>query len=255
MKLLSFLISIALHVVALAVFLYIIKTPVIHSQNKVYNVDLVTLIKPKPELKKSTPKIKTKPVKKKNQEKKVKQKKKPLKKKPLKRRTVKKTKHKIVKKVKKKNLNRVYSKLLEQKIEQLKKKIEQEEQEKLREKLIEQKIAMLRERLQKKIEEGKKKEEVANSYIQLIKGIIDSNWGVEKSLIKNKNYITKVDIKLDFRGDLVYKKIVKSSGNAYFDGTIMEAIQKSAPFPKPPPEILDNGFVEFIITFKSEEKQ
>ena len=95
----------------------------------------------------------------------------------------------------------------------------------------------------------------ALSYADEIAQIIHSNWGVEKSLIKDKNYVAKVYIKLDFRGDLIYKKIVGSSGNAYFDGTIMEAIEKSAPFPKPPPEILDNGFVELVITFKSEEKK
>ncbi len=265
MKLLSFLISITLHVVILAIFLFLIKTPVIHTKSKVYNVELVALVKPKPKIvkhKQITQQVKKKKVEKPKPKPKPKHKPKPKlkpKKKPKKKIVRQKIAKKRENKPKKKNLNKVYSELLKQKIEQLKKKIEQQQREKemkqLRQKLIEQKIALLKERLRQKILEGEKKEEVANSYIQLIKGIIDSNWGVEKSLIKNKNYVTKIYIKLDFRGDLIYKRIVESSGNSYFDGTIMEAIQKSAPFPKPPPEILDNGFVEFVITFKSEEKK
>ncbi len=145
--------------------------------------------------------------------------------------------------------------MIKNKVQQLKEKIKQERLEKIRQKMIEKKIAALKKQIANKIEEGKKKEEVAYSYIQLIKNIIYSNWGVEKSLLNNNRYTTDVDIRLDFRGNLIYIKMVRSSGNAYFDGTIMEAIKNSEPFPKPPSDILENGFVEFIITFDSEEKK
>jgi TonB family protein len=255
MKLLSFLISIAIHVIFIAAYLFFIQTHTLYKEpKKIYTVDIIQLKtqKNKPQIKKKKvakvqkKKIKPKPV--------IKPKPKP-KKKVLKPKPKPKPKLKPKPKPKKKNINKIFNYMIKNKIEQLKKKIKQEEIEKLREQMIQQKIAALKKEIANRVEEGKKKEEIAYSYIQLIKNIIYSNWGVEKSLLNNNRYTTDVDIRLDFRGDLIYIKIVRSSGNAYFDGTIMEAIKNSAPFPKPPTQILENGFVEFIITFDSEEKK
>ena len=126
----------------------------------------------------------------------------------------------------------------------------------IKERLLEEKIKALKEHILTQREAQKRfSQKLANSYVSLIKSIIYKNWGVEKSIIKNNIFIAKVEIKLDYRGNLINLCMIRSSGNAYFDGTVIDAIKSSEPFPSPPKEILNGGVVDFIITFDSREKR
>ena len=207
--------------------------------------------KPKPKVKqkpKPKPKQVVLPKKEKPKPKKPKQVKKPKPKKKEKKRV------KVEKKVNKpKPKKKAIKPNIEEKIKLLKEKIMLQQ---IREKLLREKIKLLREHILTQ-EEAQKRyaQKLAHSYIALIKSIIYNHWGVEKSVIKDKVFIAKVKIKLDYNGNLVNLYMIKSSGNSYFDGTVMDAIKSSEPFPPPPKEILTGGFVDFIITFDSREKQ
>ncbi len=289
MKLLSFLASLIVHAFFVLIFLLIIKTPTVKpKRTPVYTVSLIKIEKkqqkktatrlnkkqPKPKTKfeqkpkpkpkterkqKSKAKPKPKPKPKPNPKPKPKQVIIPKNKKPktMKKRIKKITPKKTIKKRKKitkpkpkKILKRPN---IEQKIKLLKEKIKLQQ---IRERLLREKIKLLKEHILSQ-EEAQKRytQKLAASYISLIKSIIYNHWGVEKSIIKNRVLIAKVKIKLDYNGNLINLYMIKSSGNAYFDGTVMDAIRSSEPFPPPPKEILSGGFVDFIITFDSREKQ
>lgn len=201
------------------------------------------VVKPKPKLKQITIQKKKKPRIKPKPKPKIKPKPKP---KPEKKKIKK-------KKNKPRPKKPMYKPNIEQKIRLLKEKIMLQQ---IREKLLREKIKLLREHILTQ-EEAQKRyaQKLAKSYIALIKSIIYNHWGVERSVIKDKVFIAKVKIKLDYRGNLVNLYMIESSGNSYFDGTVMDAIKSSEPFPPPPKEILTGGFVDFIITFDSREKQ
>ncbi len=275
MKLISFLLAILVHIVLIAVYLIFVQSNSIHKEiKKVYTVDILDI---KHQAKKELLKGKKdkKPVfhTKKKKPKKIKPKPKPkpkIKPKPKPKKTAKIKPKKIVKKtITTKN---------KKKIEELKRELVEQKKRLLRQKLIKekekQKEQKIQERLKKRINQLKEKvtkqknkqdtnnkknngnaDKMAYEYQTLINSIIHQNWGVEKSLIKTKHFSTTVDIKLDFRGNLIYIQILKSSGSVYFDGTVINAIKISEPFPAPPKDIVENGIVEFIITFNSEEKE
>ncbi len=269
MKFVSFLISLLIHVLFALVFLLIIKTPtVVPKRIPIYTVNLLqleskkskskvekhpkTLVK-KVEKKHTTPKkIKSKIIPAKPKPKpKPKPKKKVAKPKP-KPKPKSKPKKKVTKpKPKPKTTFKKVN--VEKRVELLREKIMLEQ---IKERLLREKINEIRRHVLSEEEAQKRfSQKLASSYIALIKGIIYKNWGVAKDIIENNVFVAKVEIKLDYMGNLVKLYMIKSSGNAYFDGTVMSAIKSSEPFPRPPKEILSGGVVDFIITFDSREKQ
>ena len=261
MKLISIIFSVLLHLLFIAVLFQILSShKIIQSKPKIYTVELLKM-ESKP---KSRPKPQPQPRKQKTVLKKTIKvnfnKPQPKKKKIIKlpekprksRKEIKKVR--VKKKVTKKLVKKINKKPnIEEKIRLMKEKIMVEQ---LREKLLKEKIKMLKEKVYSQ-EEAQKifKQKLASSYLSVIEGVIYKNWGVEKTIIENKVFITKVDIKLDSKGNLINISIMKSSGNAYFDGTCIDAIKQSAPFLPPPKEILTGGVVEFIITFDSREQE
>ena len=268
MKLISFFIAVLVHLIFLIVYLSFIYTNKPSKENK--KVYIVNIIQQPKTAKKNLVKKDKKQIKKRENivAKKQKPKKKPkpkLKKKQI----TKKKKDSKLKFEKKKKILELKRKLAKEKLEQEKKRKNKEElkkQKQVREKILKRKIEQLRKEAEqrktqkKEIAENKqqndgKVDKIAYEYQTLINNIIHNNWGVEKSIIKNKHFATTMYIKLDFRGNLINMQIMKSSGSVYFDGKVIDAIRDSEPFPMPPKEILENGIVEFIITFDSEEKE
>jgi len=288
MKFVSFLISLLIHVLFTLIFLLIIKTPtVVPKKIPVYTVNLLQLKNKKVKIKaKKHPKILVKKLKKKqtkpkkikpkvvsikpkpkrSSEERIEQPKPKLKPKPKPKPVPKhkakpkyehkpkprsKTKHK--QKPKPRTKNKFERVNVEKKVELLREKIMLEQ---VKERLLREKINEIRQHVLSEEEAQRRfSQKLASSYIALIRSIIYRNWGVAKDIIENNVFVAKVEIKLDYRGNLVKLYMIKSSGNAYFDGTVMNAIKSSEPFPPPPKEILRGGVVDFIITFDSREKQ
>lgn len=65
--------------------------------------------------------------------------------------------------------------------------------------------------------------------------------------VATKQYKTQVRIFLNENGLLVGAKVVKPSGNPAYDESVMESVQKSAPYPPPPPKFKDIVRVEGIL--------
>ena len=265
MKFVSFLISLLIHVLFALVFLLIIKTPtVVPKRIPIYTVNLLQLESKKSKSKvEKHPKTLVKKVKKKQAKpKKIKSKAVSIKPKPKPKKKVAKPKPKPKPKSKpKKKVTKpkpkpktTFKKVnVEKRVELLREKIMLEQ---IKERLLREKINEIRRHVLSEEEAQKRfSQKLASSYIALIKGIIYKNWGVAKDIIENNVFVAKVEIKLDYMGNLVKLYMIKSSGNAYFDGTVMSAIKSSEPFPRPPKEILSGGVVDFIITFDSREKQ
>lgn len=75
-------------------------------------------------------------------------------------------------------------------------------------------------------------------YYGLIETHLHQNWKLPQWLLES-NLKAQAIVKIDSVGNVTFKKIVKSSGNSIFDAEVLEAIEKSSPFP-PPPEGLQS---------------
>ncbi len=137
-------------------------------------------------------------------------------------------------------------------LEKVREEIHSKKIEEMREKEIEKRKSTMREELQG---EGEKQEKVG-SYKDLLKSIIEENWFLNKAFIEEKNLKTMVTIKLSDSGDVSEKKLEESSGNDYFDRTVMNAISYSNPLPSVPIDLRENHglHVELYFTLEEYEK-
>ncbi len=252
MKFLSFLISLLLHALFVLVFIFIVRTSaLIVKKAQVYNVNLIVV---KENNQKSKVEVNIKAKHRNETKHRIISKKVPRKHKPKNKPHILKKSLKIKQKPKEKPKKLAGIKPdIKKKIRLMKEKIMIQ---RIKQNLLREKIREIKERVLSE-EEAKRSfsEKLARSYIALIESLIYKNWGVAKDIVKNNVFIAKVEIKLDYRGNLIKLYMVKSSQNAYFDGTVMNAIKSSEPFPPPPKEILSGGVVDFIITFDSREKE
>ncbi len=76
------------------------------------------------------------------------------------------------------------------------------------------------------------------TYIADLDGHIKKNWALPEWLAK-RDYKAQVLLKFDSRGNVLSRKVVKSSGNPSYDEEALATIDRSAPFP-PPPEKFEN---------------
>lgn len=76
------------------------------------------------------------------------------------------------------------------------------------------------------------------NYVGLLDKRIKESWTLPQWL-SNKNYKAQALIKIDENGVVTYNQIYKSSGNASYDDIVLETINKSSPFPKPPEKFVD----------------
>lgn len=75
------------------------------------------------------------------------------------------------------------------------------------------------------------------NYVAQIDHQIKQNWSIPEWLAK-KDYKAQVLLKLDENGLIVFRQIVKSSGNPNYDDAVLETIDKSAPYPHPPEKLI-----------------
>ena len=69
------------------------------------------------------------------------------------------------------------------------------------------------------------------AYTEAIHALVVNNFLWYQS---EKNFITKIEIRLAASGDIEKTTILQSSGNQSFDQATLRAIQKSSPLPQPP---------------------
>ncbi len=72
-----------------------------------------------------------------------------------------------------------------------------------------------------------------DTYIGDLDTHIKKNWSLPEWLAK-KDYKAQVRVKIDDRGNIISRQIVKSSGNSSYDSEVLSTVDRSAPFPAPP---------------------
>ena len=77
-----------------------------------------------------------------------------------------------------------------------------------------------------------KQMEIINIYLTEIISKIKRNWNLPKYLT-DINLSAQIEVKINDQGELVYKKIISSSGNDFFDNQVLRAIENTAPYPLP----------------------
>ncbi len=82
----------------------------------------------------------------------------------------------------------------------------------------------------------KEQMETINIYLTLIIGKIKLHWNLPKYL-SDGDYFTQLEVKINNKGQVIYKKIVTSSNNNIFDSQVLKAIESSMPFPPPPASV------------------
>jgi len=91
---------------------------------------------------------------------------------------------------------------------------------------------------------GVEKIEYSN-YKSTLHKAISSEWDLPKWLLEG-DLRAIAHIKIDEDGNLIFKKIVSSSGNSIYDEKVMEAIVDSAPFSPPPSKFKKIVFYEGV---------
>lgn len=85
-----------------------------------------------------------------------------------------------------------------------------------------------------------------DSYISDLDRHIKQNWTIPEWLAK-KDYKAQVRLFIDSRGNILGRKIVKSSGNPSYDEEVLATIDRSAPFPAPPEKLIAVFSVDGIL--------
>lgn len=83
-------------------------------------------------------------------------------------------------------------------------------------------------------------------YIGALDRHIKQHWTLPEWLAK-KNYSAQVLIKIDDKGHLMSKQLVKSSGNPSYDESVQQTIDQSSPFPPPPEKFTSIVSVQGIL--------
>lgn len=84
-----------------------------------------------------------------------------------------------------------------------------------------------------------------DSYLTSIDGHVKQYWDVP-NFLANASLSASIVIYLDESGNVVKKRMVKSSGNQIFDQTVINAVEKASPFPTPPKKLVNIFMVDGI---------
>lgn len=76
-----------------------------------------------------------------------------------------------------------------------------------------------------------------DTYVADLDTHIKKNWAIPEWLAK-KDYKAQVRLKMDDRGNILSRQIVKASGNPSYDEEVLATIDRSAPFPPPPEKLV-----------------
>lgn len=85
-----------------------------------------------------------------------------------------------------------------------------------------------------------------DTYASDLDGHIKQNWSLPEWLAK-RDFKAQARVFIDSRGNILGRKIVKSSGNPSYDEEVLATIDRSAPFPAPPEKFLAIVSVDGIL--------
>ena len=85
-----------------------------------------------------------------------------------------------------------------------------------------------------------------DEYIATVDAKVKSNWTLPEFMANAKLNARALAL-IDDSGKVVDRKIVKSSGNSTYDSLVLEAIDRSSPFPPPPEKLSRKLSVEGIM--------
>ena len=86
----------------------------------------------------------------------------------------------------------------------------------------------------------------ASDYLQKLDASIKQSWTLPQWLV-SKNFRAQVLVKFNTLGQIISTKILASSGNSTYDNYCIQAITKSAPFPKVPEKFSEKFSVDGLI--------
>lgn len=84
------------------------------------------------------------------------------------------------------------------------------------------------------------------TYVSDLDRHIKQNWSLPEWLAK-RDYTARVRLYIDSHGNILERKIVKSSGNSSYDEEVLATIDRSSPFPSPPEKFLAIFSVDGIL--------
>lgn len=168
---------------------------------------------------------------------------------------------KIVPKPKTVNQKEV-QKNIQNKIQQLKAKALQEKITQLKEAMLENKIREIAQQLKENSQtqsgvgnikaQGSgvgNQDKLFSDYLSVVQGIIHSNWFIDQNLIPNNKLVTRVKIVIDANGKIINASTVKSSGNPYYDRTVITAINNSTLPPVPKRYLNNRNTLDLVLNF------
>ncbi len=77
-----------------------------------------------------------------------------------------------------------------------------------------------------------------NEYLSSLQAHVHEHWNLPEWL-QNDNLKASVTVFIDFRGVVLKRTLVNSSGDSRFDGFALKAVDEASPFPQPPPRFVD----------------
>ena len=137
------------------------------------------------------------------------------------------------------------NKRLKGRIAAMKGKFEEEEKE------MEQEKERKKEKEQEKIENEKKRQEEYDNYEEKLKDFIELS--LNPAFIEKQNLKTTVEMIETNNGEIIKATMEKSSGNEYFDNTVMDAISRSNPLRAVPPDLRENHYLDIELEFTLKE--
>lgn len=158
--------------------------------------------------------------------------------------------------------NEEVQKNIQNKIQQLKAKALQEKITQLKEAMLENKIREIAQQLKENSQtqsgmgnikaQGSgvgNQDKLFSDYLSVVQGIIHSNWFVDQNLLPNNKLITRVKIVINADGKIINASIIKSSGNPYYDRTVITAINNSTLPPVPKRYLNSRNNLDLILNF------
>ncbi len=85
-----------------------------------------------------------------------------------------------------------------------------------------------------------------DNYLAQIDTHVKQYWSLPQWMAR-ANLKARVKIKIDDKGNVVSREIVKSSGNEAYDELILETVKKASPFPAPPSKFVDVVAVDGVV--------
>lgn len=151
---------------------------------------------------------------------------------------------------------------IKSKVQQLQAKSVQEKITQLKEALLENKIREIAQQLKENSQTRSgigniraqgtgvgNQDKLFSDYLSVVQGIIHSNWFVDQSLLPNSKLIAKVKILISQNGKISDASILKSSGNPYYDRTVISAINSSTLPPVPQRYLNHQNTLDLVLNF------